>query len=104
LVKSSGVFSLGDLNTSFQGTTDISDNVWHHIALSVDASNNIVMYVDGTSEDTGTATISRTNGGSFVIGVARNSSPVYYWNGSIDQVRIFNRALSSGEVTALYNE
>jgi len=100
----SGVFSLGDINTSFQGTTDISDGNWHHCVLTVDASNNIVLYVDGVSEDTGTATISRTNGGSFVIGVARNSNPVYYWNGSIDQVRIFNRAITSNEVETLYNE
>ena len=89
----SGVFSLGDLNTSFQGTTDISDGNWHHCVLTVDASNNIVLYVDGNPEDTGASTINRTNGGSFAIGVARTSNPVYYWNGNIDQVRIFNRAL-----------
>jgi len=100
----SGVFSLGDINTSFQGTTDISDGNWHHCVLTVDNSNNIALYVDGTSEDTGASAISRTNGGSFVIGVARNSSPVYWWNGSIDQVRVFNKAISASEVTALYNE
>ena len=99
----SGVFSLGDINTSFQGTTDISDGNWHHCVLTVDNSNNIALYVDGTSEDTGTSAISRTNGGSFVIGVARNSSPVYWWNGSIDQVRIFNDSLTSDEVSKLYN-
>ena len=100
----SGVFSLGDINTSFQGTTDISDGSWHHCVLTVDNSNNIALYVDGTSEDTGTSTISRTNGGSFVIGVARNSSPVYYFNGSIDQVRIYSTALTSSQVTELYEE
>ena len=99
----SGVFSLGDINTSFQGTTDISDGNWHHCVLTVDNSNNIALYVDGISEDTGTSAISRTNGGSFVIGVARNSSPVYWWNGSIDQVRIFNDSLTSAEVSKLYN-
>jgi len=99
----SGVFSLGDINTSFQGTTNISDGNWHHCVLTVDNSNNIALYVDGTSEDTGTSAISRTNGGSFVIGVARNSSPVYWWNGSIDQVRIFNDSLTSDEVLKLYN-
>jgi hypothetical protein len=62
------------------------------------------MYVDGISEDTGTATISRTNGGDFAIGVARNSSPVYYWNGLIDQVRIFDSALNATQVTQLYEE
>ena len=100
----SGVFSLGDLNTSFQGTTDISDGNWHHCVLTVDASNNIVLYVDGSSEDTGTSTINRTNGGSFAIGVARTSNPVYYWNGNIDQIRIYDKALSADNVNTLYNE
>ncbi len=98
-----GAFSLGDVNPNLNGTTNISDNNWHHCVLTVDASNNIVLYVDGSSEDTGTKTISRTTGGSFAIGVARNSNPVYYWNGSIDQVRIFNDSLTSDEVSKLYN-
>lgn len=100
----SGVFGLGDPNTTERGTTDISDGSWHHCVLTVDASNNITLYVDGTSEFTGTKSISRTNGGDFAIGVARTSSPVYYWLGNIDQVRIFNKELSSSEVTTLYGE
>ena len=28
----------------------------------------------------------------------------YFWNGQIDQARIFNKALDSGEVLQLYNE
>ena len=101
---SSGVFGLGDPNTTERGTTDISDGDWHHCVLTVDASNNITLYVDGTSEFTGNKSISRTNGGDFAIGVARTSSPVYYWLGNIDQVRIFNKELSSSEVTTLYGE
>ena len=27
-----------------------------------------------------------------------------FWNGQIDQVRFFNKALSAGEITTLYNE
>jgi hypothetical protein len=39
------------------------------------------------------------------IGAYQYSGGTYgFFNGSIDQVRIFNKALSASEVTTLYNE
>ena len=98
-----GRFGLGDVNPGYE-TTSSMGYVWNHCVLTVDASNNINLYLNGANEFTGNKSISRTNGGNFAIGVARLSSPVYYFNGELDQVRIFNKALSSSEVTTLYNE
>jgi hypothetical protein len=30
-------------------------------------------------------------------------TPPYYWRGSIDEVRVYNRALSDSEIKALYD-
>ena len=98
-----GRFGLGDPNTGYETTSSMGYG-WNHCVLTVDASNNINLYLNGANEFTGNKSISRTNGGNFAIGVARLSSPVYYFNGQLDQVRIFNKALSAGEVTTLYNE
>ena len=98
-----GRFGLGDLNPGYE-TTSSMGYAWNHCVLTVDASNNIKLYLNGANEFTGNKSISRTNGGNFAIGVARLSSPVYYFNGELDQVRIFNKALNAGEVTTLYNE
>jgi hypothetical protein len=81
--------------------TGLMDGNWHHIAATYDGTNAKI-YIDGvqTGADFATGGVNTTassgligsNGGSFIF------------NGSIDQVRIFNKALSAGEVTTLYNE
>jgi 6-phosphogluconolactonase (cycloisomerase 2 family) len=98
-----GEFGLGDINAGYQTTSSMGYG-WNHCVLTVDASNNINLYLNGANEFTGNKSISRTNGGNFAIGVARLSNPVYYFNGQLDQVRIFDTALTPLEVEALYTE
>ncbi len=44
-----------------------------------------------------------SSGNPFLIGVAAiNTSLFYYWNGLIDEVRVYNRALSADEIGKLY--
>ena len=90
------------------GNQDITDGVWHNFILSMASDNTFVVYLDGQSHISGTRT-HFTNGqsrsqsinrfGSDSVAIGANA-----FGGSIDQVRIFNRALDSGEVDALYNE
>ena len=90
------------------GNQDITDGVWHNFILSMASDNTFVVYLDGQSHISGTRT-HFTNGqsrsqsinrfGSDSVAIGANA-----FDGSIDQVRIFDRALDDGEVTALYNE
>ncbi|MFZ1719720.1 MAG: LamG domain-containing protein [Candidatus Moraniibacteriota bacterium] len=81
---------------------------WHHFALVWDDSSsaNTKLYIDGVSEaatTTGTfANVnSLANALTFRIGAeSDNGNP---FDGKIDEVRIYNRALSATEVAALYN-
>ena len=41
--------------------------------------------------------------GALQVGRGRDGAPTYYWSGSIDQVRLYNRALTDSEANALYN-
>jgi hypothetical protein len=89
---------------------NVNDNSWHNVIFTLDASNNMKLYVDGT--DTGavnasgavlTAGITPTTSTSSV-GQDLLNGAVFPFNGSIDDVRIYNRALSSLDVTAIYNQ
>ena len=90
-------------SVSTDTTTTINDGNWHHIVV-VRSSTSTIIYIDN-SPTTNNNTFTSNNGGTepFRIGRDNIGSPDYF-NGKIDQVRIFNRALDSGEVTALYNE
>ncbi|MFC1755575.1 LamG domain-containing protein, partial [Thermoproteota archaeon] len=87
----------------------INFNEWHHISVTQDGSQ-VRLYVDGIEE-----TISGTNSGDWwddIVGenAARIASSDFpetdhdtYFNGTIDEVRIYNRSLSPDQILALYN-
>ena len=83
--------------------TDISDNEWHHITGTYN-SGVIGCGLDGTYNTGDTY-----SGGSFKnsvgnsIGSLHAASALRAWNGSIDEVMIFNRSLSNAELSSLFN-
>ena len=89
------------------GNTDVRDNQWHHVAavLADDGSANVGevdLYVDGIPESissvlTGAINTGQTN--DVRIGVFADYPQ--YFNGLIDDVRIYNRPLSEAEIQAL---
>lgn len=94
------------LNTSVDITTAqggfIGTGVWRHITYVLDdASDTVKMYLDGALAST--ATFSGTSllmkaGQELRIGV---SSGTEYMHGMIDDLRLYNRALSEAEVAGL---
>ena len=88
-------------------TTDCSlyqDGAWHNIVVIYNGTS-VKLYADGNSIADLTSSVAYGAAGtqSLVLGKGGDYSGIYF-NGSIDQVRIFNKALSSSEVTTLYNE
>jgi hypothetical protein len=77
-----------------------SANVWVHFALVYEgAAGGDKSWAYGNGELAGSqiAALNTTNGRPFAIGVWSN----YYFDGLIDDVRIYNRALSQAEVASL---
>ena len=75
-------------------------NSWHHIVL-ISNSSHLTFYVDGMQN--ATATYAATVSNSFYAIGWSGPQSVYGFNGIIDDVRIYNRALSAAEILALYN-
>ena len=89
----------------FNGIPTLSTGVWYHFVFTYSSSNTAKIYINGSQIGT---SISLSQGGLNLTGnIGRIGCDTYdgnFINGSIDQVRIFNKALSSSEVTTLYNE
>lgn len=92
-----------NLSTYYISTASMSLNAWHQIAVTW-APNIISFYIDGVFSDSQT-TAAQTGSISTVSGIVIGyiSAGFGYFSGSIDDVRIYNRALSSDEITNLYN-
>ena len=78
----------------------ITDGNWHHIGLVWDGSHR-TLYVDGLAmaEDT-RANLEVSNNGLY-FGTGSAMEPGTYWSGLIDDVRIYNVALTAEEIEAL---
>lgn len=86
------------------------DNNWHFVAITIPASatmSQVLFYEDGhlltTSNFYFGGSISILSGSKVIIGASTQSGELDYFKGSIGNVRIYNRALSSAEIQQLYN-
>jgi streptogramin lyase len=104
-----GLLDNGSLFLSDIGVSNISsgplvtDTQWHHVAVTVDSSGNVTFYVDGV----GTAPQSYSPGYTFsttpAIGALGTGPLGNYGNafyGAIEEVQVWNRALSGTEIQA----
>ncbi len=92
----------------YMNWTAPSTGVWHHYVIAKDGSN-AKCYIDNSLVATKTDfnSVNTGNSGLF-FGIQNNAdsgvSASSYFNGELDQVRIFTKQLSASEVTTLYNE
>ena len=73
--------------------TVITDGQWHRVGFVRDGSNRI-LYADGIEVARDTTTYLESASGGLYIGAGSDLEPGAYWSGLIDDVRIYNRAVS----------
>ncbi len=82
-------------------------NEWYFVAVSIDSNNLMKIYVNGILDASGIIT-SVENPSSFNIGRHWDNFGCKvgcdYFNGLIDEVRVFNRALTDEEIKAEYEK
>src|SRR5660397_201980 len=83
-------------------SSNFSIGVWKHLAITYNGSN-VSFYADGVLINV-TAQILNASGNVQPYSIGRlGAYPGAYFNGTIDEVRIHNRALSAEEINASYN-
>ncbi len=95
------------VNTAFTtvsaiGTTTITDGNWHYAVGTYDGAN-LKIYVDGVLEaTTANATTPITGVNALNIGADNGGSNKF--NGSLDELSVWNRAISSAEITSIVGQ
>ena len=89
----------GDINDLT--ISNIADGNWHHIS-TVHSGTSLNIYLDGAKTSFTTTALSTNIGDSFTIGAyfTRTSN---FWDGLIDEVGLFNTALTAQEIQNIYN-
>jgi len=98
----------GEGNHLLESPSVVPDGQWNFVALTYDGTK-VVFYINGAvdSSHSRSGTV-RTNTNSLTIGRhggdANQSGGDSFFKGAMDDVRIYNRALTAAEVKQLYNE
>lgn len=102
--NSSGKLSAGHNGDWFavEDSVPLSINTWHHVAVTYDAiTTTLKLFKDGQLIATNTD-VEPVDGGNIVrLGAFNNAANSF--TGTMDEVRIWNRALSPGEITNRMN-
>lgn len=80
------------------------DNTWHHVAL-VDVSGAVTVYLDGTNTLTAAYTREATliQDTTSLGAILRSSGIAAYFSGTVDELAVWERALSMDEVQEVMN-
>jgi hypothetical protein len=85
--------------------TNAATGTWYHVAVSVDRAGSMKLYVNGALSGqvdiSAFSATSLTNPDNVRLGRDQGSN---YFNGVLDDLRLYNSALSAAEIQNLYNE
>jgi hypothetical protein len=111
LVSKNGVIDYDYFNINSISNDSISQNNWFHIVYVFDNTIGTKIYVNGvlTTLKVSGISLSSTNissintllSGTMTVGNTNNNNN-YWYKGSIDDIAIYNRAITSTEVLSLY--
>lgn len=81
----------------------VQRGVWYHLAASYDGTQ-FTLYMNGEVQSTQEHTFRPHAEEPIFIGKKNSAEPRFYFHGALDDLRIYNRAVSPEEVMALYTE
>lgn len=100
------IFRLGNSTTNTEIRSDpIPLNEFTHVAGTYDGTT-MRLYINGVLDVSGTTTLGQlqVTASPLIIGSSlRNGTTQNFFQGLVDEVEIFNRALSADEILAIYN-
>jgi len=83
---------------------EFSSLTWYHVAVNVNSATggDLNLYVDNVEKTTVVAGNPNGSASAFQVGIRGDNT--FPFDGKVDQVRIYNRVLTTDEIAALYGE
>jgi phosphodiesterase/alkaline phosphatase D-like protein len=105
IIHESGKIRLLILNSAgtaveIQSNDNIAINTWHHLVCKIDEQKNLKMYLDGRKQ-TQSLVWSGSYSGQTVTNIGNHVNDDDNFNGLLDDIRIYNRALSESEIMSI---
>jgi hypothetical protein len=82
-------------------SVSVNDDYWHYV-VAVVKPNTLSLFVDGVFQSSALGSGSLNMSNAAILTIGRHPTNPMFFTGVIDDVRIYNRALTETEVQALY--
>ncbi len=87
--------------------TSINQDTWYNLVFTLDSNASCKFFINGNL--VGTGNISNfspvdLSQWSSIASIGRSSNNAWHWNGTLDDLGIWNRSLTPSEITQLYNQ
>ena len=92
----------GTNNPTVTGTKAINDGAWHYITGVKDGST-LRLYIDGIQNLTATDTTTGTTTNATAVYLGSRGGTTAFWAGYLDEIKIYNSALTADQVKLDYN-
>ena len=99
-----GFFNDGMTWNHTNSNQTIGDDGWHHVAYTYDDTNDTqVIYIDGVALTTSywTGSINWAHQSNSTIGSHADSVTNYWLSGMVDDVRVYDQALTAGQIESI---
>lgn len=100
----------GNLEMSWNGGSEsltssvsIPEDKWHHLAVIYEAGT-ATLYIDGIADTSAAKANPVATSQSFFVAAAGKNAPTAYFKGNIDEVRIWNIALTKNQLRYIMNQ
>ena len=90
-------------NQSITSDTAIPDDEWHHIAVTYNGAA-VSIYIDGVLDKTRNRTAPTPTDESFIIGAGGKTSTNSFFQGNIDEVRVWSTMLTQSQLRFVMNQ
>lgn len=92
-------------SASKTGTSIINNGAWHFVVGVRDVESKLIrLYVDGTADGTANDTVVGSTDAAESLAFGARSDGTHQYQGQIDEVRLYKRALTAAEIGELYND
>lgn len=92
---------IGGVSTTVTGSTSLSTSTWYHVVV-VRTGGTINLHINGNATPDGTGSDSSAlSSANFAVG--SDVVPESYFDGKINDIRVWSRALSTAEISSLYS-
>ena len=102
--QTTGKLGLSNVNVSqvLSSALTVTDTNWHHVAVTK-SGNQIIFFVDGAADAPATYNTTFSFTTNAAIGTRGDAQTDNAFFGLIDELSIYNRALTTAEIAAIYN-